>query len=74
MTFLFLDAQMAFWEIVYPIYKNIAYGYGFCADVMKGWDNSAGRRANMLDRNMKKIGVAGYRYKGIIYWVQVFSS
>ena len=54
--------------------ENIAMGYDSCASVMTGWYNSSGHRRNMLDRSFTKVGIAGYNYKGTIYWVQLFSN
>lgn len=52
-----------FWGIA----ENIAYGYTTAADVMNGWMNSEGHRANILgDYNGIVVGVSG------TYWVQLF--
>lgn len=58
------------------VYKgeNIAKGQKNCDAVMTAWYNSEGHRANMLGKNYTKVGVAGYEYNGVIYWVMVFSS
>lgn len=58
------------------IYKgeNIAKGQTSCAAAMTSWFNSSGHKANMLKSNYTKVGTAGYKYNGVIYWVQVFSS
>ena len=54
--------------------ENIAEGYSTAADVMAGWMNSDGHRANILGRSFKKIGIgvaitsSGYKY----YWTQMF--
>ena len=58
------------------IYKgeNIAKGQKTCAAVMTAWYNSAGHKANMLNKNFTKVGIAGYEYNGTIYWVTMFSS
>lgn len=58
------------------IYKgeNIAMGQKTCAQVTKAWYNSKGHKKNMLKKQYKKVGIAGYEYNGVIYWVQVFSS
>jgi len=39
----------------------VAAGYASAADVVSGWMNSPGHRANILDPNMLYIGV-GYAY------------
>ena len=58
------------------VYKgeNIAKGQKTCDAVMSAWYNSEGHKANMLGSNYTKVGVAGYEYNGVIYWVMVFSS
>ena len=58
------------------IYKgeNIAMGQKTTSAVSKAWYNSAGHRKNMLKKQYKKVGIAGYEYNGVIYWAQVFSS
>jgi len=48
--------------------ENIAMGQRTPQEVMKGWMNSPGHRANILNPNFDTIGV-GY-YNG--YWVQEF--
>ncbi len=59
--------------------ENIAAGYPTPEDVMDGWMNSQGHRANILNSNFECIGIAcvytpinngGYRYN----WVQFFGS
>ena len=52
--------------------ENIAYGQKTAAEVMNGWMNSAGHRANILSKNFGKIGIACYEYNGRKYWVQLF--
>lgn len=54
--------------------ENIARGQTSCAAVSTAWYNSAGHKANMLSKNYKKVGIAGYEYNGVMYWVQVFTS
>lgn len=48
--------------------ENIAMGQKTPEEVMKGWMNSPGHKANILNKNFTMIGV-GY-YNG--YWVQEF--
>lgn len=53
--------------------ENIAAGYATPADVMQGWMNSSGHRANILSSSNREIGVGywpggSYRH----YWVQDF--
>ena len=40
--------------------ENIAYGQKTPQEVMNGWMNSAGHRANILNANFTKIGVGYY--------------
>lgn len=53
--------------------ENIAAGYVTPADVMRGWMNSSGHRANILSSSNREIGV-GYWTGGSYgrYWVQDF--
>ncbi|HKM29110.1 MAG TPA: CAP domain-containing protein [Anaerovoracaceae bacterium] len=53
--------------------ENIAKGQKTAASVMKGWMNSSGHRANILNSSYNKIGV-GYAKdaSGNTYWVQMF--
>lgn len=57
--------------------ENIAAGYTSADDVMDGWMNSEGHRANILSENFGKLGV-GYAYDSSTdyknYWVQMFRS
>ena len=53
--------------------ENIAYGYASPEDVMNGWMNSAGHRANILNDGYKKLGV-GYYYSSKKYWGQMFGG
>lgn len=57
--------------------ENIASGYVSPEDVVDGWINSEGHRANILNEKFNKIGV-GYVYSssGIYrhYWVQMFTD
>ncbi|GAB1540464.1 hypothetical protein NUACC21_31330 [Scytonema sp. NUACC21] len=50
--------------------ENIAAGQRTPEQVVQGWMNSSGHRANMLNPNYTEIGV-GYHNK---YWVQNFGS
>ena len=56
--------------------ENIAAGYTTPGEVMTGWMNSSGHKANILNSNYREIGVgyysgsSGYRH----YWVQDFGS
>lgn len=54
--------------------ENIAYGQRNAAEVMNGWMNSQGHRANILNSKYTKIGVACYESSnGVKYWVQLFT-
>ena len=57
--------------------ENIAAGYSSADDVMDGWMNSSGHRANILGANFAKIGI-GYTYDSNSYyqsyWAQMFRS
>lgn len=53
--------------------ENIAMGYRTPADVMTGWMNSEGHRANILNCSFKAIGVGlGRTSGGTLYWTQDF--
>ena len=55
--------------------ENIAWGQRSAAEVMKAWMNSKGHRDNILNCNLKRIGV-GYAVSesGKTYWVQDFNG
>lgn len=53
--------------------ENIAYGQRSAEEVMNGWMNSSGHRANILNGSFTQIGVAHYQdASGTDYWVQLF--
>ncbi len=54
--------------------ENIAWGQKSPEEVMKGWMNSAGHRANILNEKYTTIGV-GYHQNaaGVNYWSQLFT-
>jgi uncharacterized protein YkwD len=61
--------------------ENIAAGYQTAADVVNGWINSPGHRANMLDASVKEIGVGYYFLANDTgttnfnsYWTQDFGA
>jgi uncharacterized protein YkwD len=59
--------------------ENIAYGYTTAEQVMQGWINSPGHRANILNKNFNEIGVGYFVAKssgknGTAYWVQDFGA
>lgn len=56
-----------------PVAENIAMGYPHSSNAVRGWMNSSGHRANILNRGHTRIGVAAYRSEnGTIYWCQQF--
>ncbi|MGK5552334.1 CAP domain-containing protein [Actinomadura kijaniata] len=52
--------------------ENIAKGYPTPADVVKGWMNSSGHRANILNCGLKAIGAGAAYGSGGPWWVQNF--
>lgn len=54
--------------------ENIAYGQSTPEQVMKGWMNSSGHRANILSSNFTTIGIGCFEYNGTYYWSQAFSG
>jgi len=53
--------------------ENIAMGQKTPAEVMKGWMNSSGHRANILNKNYTEIGVGlAVNKNGQNYWTQMF--
>ena len=53
--------------------ENIAYGQRSAEQVMEGWMNSSGHRANILNAEYTAIGVGVYRSaSGTLHWVQLF--
>lgn len=54
--------------------ENIAWGQRSPEEVMKGWMNSDGHRANILNPKFTKIGVGHYQNSaGRNYWTQLFT-
>jgi len=53
--------------------ENIAQGFKTPEQVMNGWMNSSGHKANILNSNFGKIGV-GFYYDGQYHWVQMFTN
>lgn len=54
--------------------ENIAYGQRTPEEVVEGWMNSPGHRANILNKKYTKIGVGHYQNsKGVHYWAQLFT-
>lgn len=54
--------------------ENIAYGQRTPQEVVQGWMNSEGHRANILNSNFGKLGVGCYESNGVLYWTQLFIS
>ena len=55
--------------------ENIAYRYAGAPEVVTGWMNSAGHKANILDPSFNEIGVAvAANSKGELYFCQVFGK
>jgi uncharacterized protein YkwD len=55
--------------------ENIAAGQRTAEEVVRGWMESPGHRANILDRDLTQIGVGraeGGSYD--VYWTQVFGT
>ena len=52
--------------------ENIAKGYPTAAAVVKGWMNSPGHRANILNCGLRAIGVGMASGPGGPYWTQNF--
>ena len=54
--------------------ENIAWGQKTPEQVMNGWMNSDGHRANILNKNFTNIGVGYYQdANGVNHWVQLFT-
>jgi len=55
--------------------ENIAYGQRTPEEVVKGWMNSPGHKANIMNKTYTNIGVGISRDPdGRIYWVHMFSN
>ena len=55
--------------------ENIAWGQRSPKEVMNGWMNSEGHRANIMNPNFTTIGVGYYQNaKGTSYWCQLFTK
>jgi hypothetical protein len=55
--------------------ENIAIGYMSPTAVVDGWMNSAGHRANILNKNYKYIGIGSFSNKSAgLSWAQCFTS
>jgi uncharacterized protein YkwD len=55
--------------------ENIAYGTWTAAQVVQAWMNSAGHRANILNPNLKEIGIgAAANASGMRFFCQAFGT
>lgn len=54
--------------------ENIAWGQRSPEQVMEGWMNSPGHRANILRESFTHIGVGYHQEGGVNYWTQLFAS
>ncbi|MFD5892643.1 CAP domain-containing protein [Streptomyces sp. NPDC060366] len=54
--------------------ENIARGQQTAAQVMEGWMNSPGHRANILNCAFKEIGVGVHNESGGPWWTQAFGA
>jgi uncharacterized protein YkwD len=55
--------------------ENIAWGQKSPEQVMNGWMNSSGHRANILNSSFENIGIGYYQdTNGVNYWVQLFTA
>ena len=54
--------------------ENIAMGMDTPEEVVEGWMNSAGHRANILQQSFQSIGVGCFWNGNNCYWVQCFGS
>lgn len=55
--------------------ENIAYGQRTASEVMNGWMNSSGHRANILGSQFGKVGIGVYKASnGTYYWTQLFTD
>jgi uncharacterized protein YkwD len=52
--------------------ENIAYGYADAAEVMAGWMSSRGHRENILDCDLRALGVGVATGPGGPWWTQLF--
>lgn len=66
-------ARMSYWGVQSGSRaENIAYGFSTVTGVMNAWMNSAGHRANILDCDLRYMGV-GFNSDGN-YWVVDFTG
>jgi uncharacterized protein YkwD len=53
--------------------ENVAAGYSSAQDVMRGWMNSSGHRANILNPRYRDIGI-GDASGNKRYWTETFGA
>lgn len=53
--------------------ENIAWGQKTPQEVVRGWMNSPGHRANILNERFTSIGVGYHTENGRTYWTQLFT-
>lgn len=54
--------------------ENIAAGYPTAKDVMNGWINSPGHKANILTADFQSMGVGVFKLGRYYYWCQLFNG
>lgn len=54
--------------------ENIASGYASSSNVMTGWMNSPGHKANILSKDFRSIGIGCFEINNRYYWVQCFGK
>ena len=54
--------------------ENIAMRYKGPQDVMNGWMNSSGHRANILNPKFGTLGIGYVNKNGTTYWTQMFTD
>lgn len=55
--------------------ENLALGYTTGESVVRGWMNSSGHRANILNPKLNKIGIGAHANNSQrIYWTQIFTD
>ena len=54
--------------------ENLAFGQADAYEVVQGWINSPGHRANILTKEFDGIGVGLFFHQGQAYWTQLFTQ
>lgn len=52
--------------------ENLAKGYSTAETVVDGWMNSTFHKANIMDTQLRTMGIAIYEENGTFYWAQEF--